>query len=240
MHNFLLPFVSIRFQILFTPFWRVLFTFPSRYLCTIGHQRVFSLTRWFWQIPTDFHLFRSTWDTYKSRMHFRLQGFHLLWRTFPGASTNASFCNSLISIRIDQYVPQHRHHKGRILCMMLGLGWSPFARHYSGNYDCSLFQGVLRCFSSPRLLSHAYRFSMEFPDITREGLPHSDIPGSKTASVYPRLFAGNHVLHRLLVPRHPPYALSNFSINFYWYTGNYPLNADGCINELVKKTRIWL
>ena len=31
-------FVSLRFQVLFTPLTGVLFTFPSRYLFTIGHQ----------------------------------------------------------------------------------------------------------------------------------------------------------------------------------------------------------
>ena len=39
------------------------------------------------------------------------------------------------------------------------------------------------------------------------GLPHSDIPGSKVTPTSPGLFAGCHVLHRLLVPRHPPNAL---------------------------------
>ena len=39
------------------------------------------------------------------------------------------------------------------------------------------------------------------------GLPHSDIRGSKGARPSPRLFAACHVLHRLLVPRHPLNAL---------------------------------
>src|SRR6202453_2342274 len=39
------------------------------------------------------------------------------------------------------------------------------------------------------------------------GLPHSDIHGSKPARGSPWLFAACHVLHRLLVPRHPPNAL---------------------------------
>lgn len=39
------------------------------------------------------------------------------------------------------------------------------------------------------------------------GFPHSDIFGSKIAPISPKLFAGCHVLHRLLVPRHPPDAL---------------------------------
>ena len=33
----------------------------------------------------------------------------------------------------------------------IGLGYSPFARHYLGNHFCFLFLRVLRCFSSPGL-----------------------------------------------------------------------------------------
>ena len=39
------------------------------------------------------------------------------------------------------------------------------------------------------------------------GLPHSEIPGSKGALASPGLIAECHVLHRLLLPRHPPNAL---------------------------------
>jgi hypothetical protein len=47
--------------------------------------------------------------------------------------------------------------------------------------------------------------------MTPAGFPHSDIPGSKTVCVSPRLFAACHVLHRLLVPRHPPCTLSSLT-----------------------------
>ena len=43
------------------------------------------------------------------------------------------------------------------------------------------------------------------------GFPHSEIPGSKPVCGSPRLIAAYHVLHRLLVPRHPPCALSNLA-----------------------------
>jgi hypothetical protein len=46
----------------------------------------------------------------------------------------------------------------------------------------------------------------------RAGFPHSDIPGSKPVCGFPRLIAAYHVLHRLLAPRHPPYALSSLTI----------------------------
>ena len=52
--------VGTWFQILFTPLNGVLFTFPSRYWFTIGHQRVFSLGRWSSQLPTGFHVPRGT------------------------------------------------------------------------------------------------------------------------------------------------------------------------------------
>jgi hypothetical protein len=52
--------VGIRFQVLFHSPLGVLFTFPSRYWFTIGRQVVFSLKRWSSQIPTGFHVSRST------------------------------------------------------------------------------------------------------------------------------------------------------------------------------------
>ena len=39
------------------------------------------------------------------------------------------------------------------------------------------------------------------------GLPHSEIFGSKPIPGSPKLIAGYRVLHRLLLPRHPPNAL---------------------------------
>ena len=71
------------------------------------------------------------------------------------------------------------------------------------------FLRVLRCFSSPAYLLTAYGFSSGSPGITQAGLPHSDIPGSQPAGGSPGLFAAIHVLHRLLVPRHPPCALAS-------------------------------
>src|ERR1700760_1804125 len=44
-------------------------------------------------------------------------------------------------------------------------------------------------------------------DTLAGGLPHSDIHGSTPARGSPWVFAACHVLHRLLVPRHPPNAL---------------------------------
>jgi hypothetical protein len=43
-------------------------------------------------------------------------------------------------------------------------------------------------------------------------LPHSEILGSKPVCGSPKLIAAYHVLHRLLAPRHSPYALSSLTI----------------------------
>jgi hypothetical protein len=48
----------------------------------------------------------------------------------------------------------------------------------------------------------------------RIGFPHSVIPGSMPACGSPRLIAACHDLHRLLLPRHPPCALSSLTTKF--------------------------
>ena len=50
------------------------------------------------------------------------------------------------------------------------------------------------------------------------GFPHSEIPGSMPACGSPRLIAACHVLHRLLLPRHPPCALSSLTTKFTQHT----------------------
>ena len=63
----------------------------------------------------------------------------------------------------------------------------------------------------PPLPSLAYEFSERYSGMSQSGFPHSEIPGSKPACGSPRLIAACHVLHRLLAPRHSPYALSSLT-----------------------------
>ena len=84
------------------------------------------------------------------------------------------------------------------------LGYSLFARHYSGNHYCFLFLPVLRCFSSRGWLSFEYyTFSIV-------GLPIRRSRDIMLVCSFPWLIAAYHVLHRLSEPRHPPYALKCF------------------------------
>jgi hypothetical protein len=64
----------------------------------------------------------------------------------------------------------------------------------------------------PALASVTYGFSHGNPGMSRDGLPHSEICGSKLVCSSPQLIAAYHVLHRLLAPRHSPCALSSLTI----------------------------
>jgi hypothetical protein len=94
---------------------------------------------------------------------------------------------------------------------MRGLASSAFARHYLRNHGCFLFLWVLRCFTSPRSLQPPYVFRWRSPDITPvfRGFPIRRSPDRSSFTSSPGLIAGYNVLHRLLVPRHPPIALSS-------------------------------
>ena len=65
------------------PLTGALFTFPSRYWFTIGHQGVFRLRRWSSRIHTGFLGPRATWDTVRKSLEFHLRGCHPLCRRFP-------------------------------------------------------------------------------------------------------------------------------------------------------------
>ena len=61
--------------------------------------------------------------------------------------------------------------------------------------------------------SHDYVFIIRYLDITLSEFPHSEIFGSKFTCNSPKLIAAYHVLHRLLVPRHPPCTLDFYDLS---------------------------
>jgi hypothetical protein len=133
----------------------------------------------------------------------RLQDCHLLWSLFPSGSTNNLVDNSAA-------LRPNRPYNPREQALWFGLlrVRSPLLAE---SLSCFLFLQVLRWFTSLRCLPHPYEFRMGYLDITQGGFPHSDIPGSTPACGSPGLIAACHVLHRLLVPRHSPYALSSLT-----------------------------
>ena len=108
---------------------------------------------------------------------FRLQGYHLLRPDFPDGSTNFFHATGLVRVRSPLLA------ESRLMS----------------------FPPATEMFQFAGFASLTYVFSQGFP--LREGLPHSEIPGSTIARISPGLIAACHVLHRLSVPRHPPDAL---------------------------------
>ena len=88
--------VGIRFQVSFTPLIGVLFTFPSRYLFTIGHQGVFRLRGWSPYVQTGFHVSRPTHGSWS---RFRVRGCHPLRPAFPNGSAHSTTITGLVRVR---------------------------------------------------------------------------------------------------------------------------------------------
>src|SRR5258706_2442325 len=134
---------------------------------------------------------------------FRLPGYHRLWPTVPGRSTNVLVDHSP-ALR-----PSRPYNPG-VQAPRFGL----FRVRSPLLAESLLFSSPAgtEMVHFPALPSPTYGFSRRSGGITRRGFPHSDIPGSKLVCSSPRLFAAYRVLHRLLAPRHSPYALSSLTI----------------------------
>ena len=134
---------------------------------------------------------------------------------FPADSVKPRFCNFPRAPGCSLLRSYYPDPTAVLACnVKTGLGCSPFARRYSGNRFCFLFLRVLRCFNSPGVASTTYGFSSRYYGFAHSRFSDSVIPGSKDACSSPRLIAACHDLHRLPVPRHPPYALIRLTILF--------------------------
>ncbi len=110
--------------------------------------------------------------------------------------------------------PQRSHiavPQPRTVLRRHGLGSSDFARHYFRNRCYFLFLQVLRCFSSLGSPPHPMDSDADHPPFSGWGFPIRTSPDQSLLGGSPRLIAACHVLHRQLLPRHPPYALSSLT-----------------------------
>src|SRR3989344_4029406 len=118
-------FVSIRFQVYFTALIGLLFTFPSRYLFTIGLERYLALPVSSGGFPQAIRVLWYSRTKTRKIVCFRVRDYHPLGCFFPEASTNKRFCN---------FPPD----KSRHLCLTTAfrsceqntLGFCAFARRY--------------------------------------------------------------------------------------------------------------
>ena len=171
--------VSIRFQVLFHSPPGVLFTFPSQYYFTIGHQVVFRLGGWSPRIPTGFHVSGGTLDT-AGCLHLSLTRLSL----------------SMVGLPMPFVWPLPRS-----LATTDGISVDVFSSPY---LDVSV-QAVPHIHLCIQCMLTILQIA---------GFPHSEIHGSLAACASPWHIAGCRVLHRLLMPRHSPYALCSLTIVF--------------------------
>ncbi len=120
-----------------------------------------------------------------------LQGFHLLWRCFPDSfDLNAR----------SRYAGPTTPTEPRLCRFGLVPFRSPLLRE---SLLFSLPPGT-EMFQFPGFASRKSGMTGLRP----AGFPHSEICGSRFVCNFPQLIAAYHVLRRLLMPRHPPYALT--------------------------------
>ena len=81
-------------------------------LSAIGHQEVFSLTRWSWQIHTKFHEFRATRATHTLRqVHVSPTGLSPTPVLFPTRFDYTNTRHRPAMLDQTMYTPQHPHSK---------------------------------------------------------------------------------------------------------------------------------
>ena len=133
---------------------------------------------------------------------FRLPGSHRLWPTVPSRSTRGLVCDSPASRPDRPCNPGVRARRFGLFRVRSPLLAESLLFSFPAGTEMVHF---------PALSSTAYGFSRGYPGITLGGLPHSEISGSTPVCGSPKLIAAYRVLHRLLAPRHPPYALSSLT-----------------------------
>ena len=130
---------------------------------------------------------------------FRLHDCHILRLRFPTHSTTTSFLNAVHTPKI----------------FLLSVWPSPLSlattRGISVDFSSSRYLDV----SVPGVPHVTLWIHVTFHDSSPWVFPHSEIRGSMLICSSPRLIAACHVLHRLLMPRHSPYALVR--LNFLLY-----------------------
>ncbi len=133
---------------------------------------------------------------------FRLPGCHRLWPIVPDRSTRRLVFDSPALRPNRPYNPVMQARRFGLFRVRSPLLAESLLFSFPAGTEMVHF---------PALSSTAYVFSRRYPGITLDGFPHSEISGSTLVCSSPKLIAACHVLHRLLAPRHPPYALSSLT-----------------------------
>src|ERR1700739_3903769 len=194
------------------PLTGVLFTFPSRYWFTIGHQEVFRLRRWSSRIHREFHGLRATWDNARESRRFRVRDCHPLWRNFPRPSASHAIYHSPPARQhwpdgpptpLTQRLPAITRDK---------FGLFPFRSPLLRESRLLSLPAGTEMFHFPALPPAALCVQAGvMGNYALSGFPIRKSPDQCLVADFPGLIAGSNVLLRLLVPRHPPWAPINLA-----------------------------
>ena len=146
---------------------------------------------------------------------FHLRGFHPLWPAFPGRSVK-SFGS----------IPRSEPRSARTPVWPLSISLAATLE-----IDVSFSSSGYLDVSVHRVPFLTLCIGVRILEVCSSGFPHSEISGSKDICSSPKLFAAYHVFHRLLVPRHPPYALSSMT-NLLSFTGMNDRYTDIALSAL--------
>ena len=147
---------------------------------------------------------RGTQDAASSPVHFPLRDCHTLWPFFPEGSRSVRFGNSTYAVLQPP-------------CVNTWVWAVPISLAATFGISVIYFPSGTEMVHFPELAHTSLCIQPAVAGVHPAGFPHSEIPGSKPACGSPRLIAACHVLHRLLAPRHPPYALSSLIIKLTQY-----------------------
>ena len=120
-----------------------------------------------------------------------------------GAFTLSGWLSQNHSARLTRSIPRSDPRGARPPVWAL-----PVSLAATSGIDVSFSSSGYLDVSVHRVPLHTLWIGVWIHEVCSCGFPHSEISGSMDICSSPKLFAAYHVFHRLLVPRHPPCALS--------------------------------
>ena len=128
-----------------------------------------------------------------------------------GAFTLFGSISQKLSARLAESIPRSEPRHARIPVWPLSISLAATLE-----IDVSFSSSGYLDVSVHRVPFHTLWIGVWIHEVCSCGFPHSDIHGSLDICSSPWLFAAYHVFLRLLVPRHPPCALSCLTICFHF------------------------
>ena len=146
-----------------------------------------------------------------------------------GAFTLSGWLSQNHSAKLVRSIPRSEPQGARTLVWALSISLAATLE-----IDVSFSSSGYLDVSVHRVPLHTLWIGVWIHEVCSCGFPHSDISGSMDICSSPKLFAAYHVFHRLLVPRHPPYALSCLTLRCIalHLLGLFPLSRPLCFQVL--------